>query len=194
MATHRARRAHRQVRAGYYNVLVAQEANKINAALLRFTNEVYVIQVQRLKNGKEAGYQPAQLRTLVVQARSALVQSQNRYISAWKQMAAHVAYLACLGDTGRSRGYAAARSELRRPLGEGSERLSRRAGHTHNLEAQARINLRLQQVTPVPDVTVYAGFFKDYTDPGTHPPGHVQHDDDGPDPCLRQEYRQYCLR
>jgi cobalt-zinc-cadmium efflux system outer membrane protein len=155
----------RQVRAGYYNVLVAQEANKINTALLRFTNDVYLVQVQRLKNGEEAGYQPAQLRTLVVQARAALVQSQNRYISAWKQMAAAIGVPTLPPAT------LADRVDMPLPdlnfdaLLEKVLNVYPDAQAARNLEAQARFNLRLQQVTPIPDVTVYAGFFRDTTDP-----------------------------
>ena len=43
----------------------------------------------RQAQGREStAYEPAQLRTLSVQARAALVQAQNQYLAAWKQLAA----------------------------------------------------------------------------------------------------------
>ncbi len=79
-----------QVRTNYYAVLVAQEGLLINTGLEHFTAEAYRIQVDKLCAGEGTGYEPAQLRTLAVQARAAVVQSQNRFISAWKQLSASV--------------------------------------------------------------------------------------------------------
>ena len=156
----------RQVRASYYNVLVAQEASRINEALLRFTTEVYTIMVERLKNGEQAPYEPAQLRTLVVQARGALVQSQNRYISAWKQLAA------ATGVPDLRPAPLAGRVDMPVPNLDFDTLLARMlSAHpdvqaSRNLEAQSRYQLRLQQVTPIPDVTVGSAFQKDFTTPG----------------------------
>ncbi len=106
-----------------------------------------------------------------MQARAALVQSQNRYISSWKQMAAAV------GIPGLPPSTLADRVDMPLPdlnfdaLLEQVLNVYPDAQAARNLEAQARFNLRLQQVTPVPDVTVYAGFFKDYTDPDHIRPG-----------------------
>src|SRR5262249_23050822 len=77
-----------QVRGGYFAVLVAQASVRVNAALARFTEEVHRIQVEQLKGGEAAAYEPMQLRVLAIQARTNLVQAHNRSIAAWKQLAA----------------------------------------------------------------------------------------------------------
>ena len=76
------------VKTAYYSALVAQQNVTISTALVWFTNEAYRIQVNKFRAGEASAYEPAQLRTLSVQAKASLVQAQNRYISAWKQLAA----------------------------------------------------------------------------------------------------------
>src|SRR5207237_1959391 len=77
-----------QVRHGYFAVLVAQENIKVSRALVRFTDEVYRLQVEQLQEGQAAAYEPLQLRVLAIQARNALVQARQRYLAAWKGLAA----------------------------------------------------------------------------------------------------------
>ena len=77
-----------KVRNQYFAVLVAQENLKVTQAMVRLTHEVYRVQVQQLKEGQATGYEPMQLRTLVVQSRAAYLLARNRYISAWKQLTA----------------------------------------------------------------------------------------------------------
>lgn len=156
----------RLVRAGYYNVLVAQEAMRINEALLQFTNQVYSLMIDRLKKGEQAAYELSQLQSLVIQARGTLVQAQNRYISAWKQLA-----------------IATGIRDLRPALLEGRvdmpvpnldfDALLERVLTVHpdvqasrNLEAQSRIQLKLQRTIPIPDVTVAGALQNDSTTPG----------------------------
>ena len=156
----------RLVRAGYYNVLVAQEAMRINEALLRFTNEVYTLMVDRLKRGEQAAYELSQLQSLVIQARGAVVQSQNRYIAAWKQLA-----------------FATGVRDLRPAKLDGRvdmpvpnldfDALLERVLIVHpdihasrNLETQSRLQLKLQHAIPISDVTVSGVFQNDSTTPG----------------------------
>jgi len=156
----------RQVRAGYYNVLVANEANRINEALLRFTNQVYSIMVERLKRGAQAPYEPAQLRTLVAQANMALVQSQNRYRSAWKQLAV------ATGIPQMRPAPLVGRADMNVPNLDFEALLSRVLNvhpdieASRNFEEQSKLNLRLQHKVPIPDVTVAGAFQNDFTTPG----------------------------
>src|SRR5207244_1286920 len=79
-----------QVRSNYFAVLVAQENMKVSLALARFTDEIYNQQVELVKGAQAAAYEPYQLRVLVFQSRANLVQARNRYLSAWKQLAASI--------------------------------------------------------------------------------------------------------
>jgi len=155
-----------QVNMGYYAVLVAQENVRISDALVRFTNEVYRIQVEKLREGEATNYEPAQLRSLAVQARSALVQSQNRYISAWKQLAA------LMGTPNLPPVELDGHADMPVPELNFDQALSRLltihpdVAAARNSESQARIQLQLEKITPVPDVFVYGAFQKDFTTPG----------------------------
>lgn len=76
------------VRTAYFATLVAAETLKINRALAQFTDEVYRVQIDRVKAGESAPYEPMQVRVLAFQAHAAVVQSTNAYLSAWRQLAA----------------------------------------------------------------------------------------------------------
>lgn len=155
-----------QVNMGYYAVLVAQENVRISEALVRFTNEVYRIQVEKLREGEATNYEPAQLRSLAVQARSALVQSQNRYISAWKQLAAQ------MGTPNLPPVELEGSADMPVPDLNFDQALSRLltlhpdVAAARNSESQARIQLQLEKVTPVPDVILYGAIQRDFTTPG----------------------------
>jgi cobalt-zinc-cadmium efflux system outer membrane protein len=75
------------VRAGYFAVLAAQETMRVQLALTKFTDEVYRVQVDLVRAGQAAPYEPLQLRVLAYQARGQLVQARNRHVAAWKQLA-----------------------------------------------------------------------------------------------------------
>ena len=76
------------VRTNYYATLVAAETLKIDRALAEFTDQVYRVQIDRVKAGESAPYEPMQVRVLAFQAHAAVVQSTNAYFSAWRQLAA----------------------------------------------------------------------------------------------------------
>ena len=154
------------VRTGYFSVLVSQEAIRINEALVRFTNQVYAIMIERLKNGEQAGYELAQLRTLVKQAQTILVNSQNHYISAWKQLAV------ATGTPELPLARVEGRVDMPVPNLDYDVLLERVLSvhpdlqASRNLEAQARLQLRLQRAIPIPDPTVAGAFQNDSTVPG----------------------------
>jgi cobalt-zinc-cadmium efflux system outer membrane protein len=152
-----------QVQARYYAVLVAEETVRINEALARFTDEAYRIQIEQLRGGEAAAYEPMQLRVLALQARTALIQARNRYFSAWNQLAS-VVNAPNLPPTQLAGNpnlmIPTLRFDLLRTIvwERHPDILAAR-----NSTEQARINLRFAEVTPIPDISLYSALQKDYT-------------------------------
>jgi len=154
------------VRTAYFAVLAAQKAMRANKALSDLTDEVYKVMQAQLKGGQVATYEVAQLGVYAGNARIALLQSRNGYLLAWKQLTSALG-LSTLRPT-----------ELDGSIDENLPRFEYEAAlahilsqHTDVLTAQnaiekARLNLRLAQVTPVPDVTLQLGVTYDATPPG----------------------------
>jgi cobalt-zinc-cadmium efflux system outer membrane protein len=152
-----------QVQARYYAVLVAEEGVRTTEALATFTDEVYRVQIEQLRGGEAAPYEPMQLRVLAMQARGLLILSRNRYYSAWKQLAATV------NQPNMPPTQLAGNLSVKLPIVH-FEPLKAQMWEYHtdilaarNSELQARINLRFEQVTPIPDLYVYFTLQKDYT-------------------------------
>jgi cobalt-zinc-cadmium efflux system outer membrane protein len=76
------------VRDGYFAVLSARENLRVNRALVRLTDEVYKVMTDQLKAGTAAVGETMQLRVVALQTRTAYLQAHNRYLAAWKQLAA----------------------------------------------------------------------------------------------------------
>jgi cobalt-zinc-cadmium efflux system outer membrane protein len=155
-----------QVRQNYFAVLVALENVKISRAVARFTDEVYRIQVDVLKTaGTAAHYEPMQLRVQVMQARNNLLEARNRYTAAWKQLASS------LGLPGMKATQLAGRVDRAIPVFDHEKSLAHVLGrHTDVLTAEAgiqkaRYDLRLAQITPIPDVNLHLAIEKDFTTP-----------------------------
>ena len=152
-----------QVRGAYFSALIARENVKVTEALVRFTDSVYQIQLDQLRGGLVSVYEPIQLRALAVQARTALNQARNRYDSAWRQLAATV------GVPDMQIGELDGNPDLAIPAVDYDAALPYvLSNHTdvvaaRNSEVQARINLRLQEVTPIPDLIFYTALQKDFT-------------------------------
>ncbi|MCS6851785.1 MAG: TolC family protein [Gemmataceae bacterium] len=154
-----------EVRRGYFAVLVAQENMRISEALARFMEEAYRVEVELVLGAQAPPYEPFQLRVLAVQARAQLVQARNRYMSAWKQLAATIG-LPALPPT-----QLAGRVDMPIPRYDYDQVLARvLTRHTdvaaaENTILKARYNLRLAQITPVPDVDLRVMVQKDFTTP-----------------------------
>lgn len=154
-----------QVRAGYFAVLVAQENIRVSRAFAELADSAYGIQLDLLKGGELAAYEPMQLRVLSMTARGALVQARNRYVAAWKQLAA------TLGLPGMPLTQLAGRVDRPIPMFGFDTLLAAVLNrHTDVLAAQNtvqrnRYNLRLAQMAPVPDVSLHWYMQKDYTVP-----------------------------
>lgn len=154
------------VRQQYFALLIARESLRINEAVWRFTHEVYRIQADQVAEGQAAPYEPSQLRALAVQSRGALVAARNRYVAAWKQLTATLnlpdMLLADLADNPSlavpQLDFDAAVSHV---LSMNTEARAARNG-----PIRARLSVRLAEITPIPDVNVYATVQRDFTTPG----------------------------
>ncbi|HWY86442.1 MAG TPA: TolC family protein, partial [Gemmataceae bacterium] len=142
------------IRSGYFAVLVAQENIKATRALVNLTDEVYKVNVELVLGGVAAPYEPMQVAVFAAQARQALIQARNSYTLAWKQLAAK------LGVHGMPATALADRIDMPVPKYDYAKVLAHvLANHTEVAtavigEQKARYNLRLAEVTAVPDVTV----------------------------------------
>ena len=157
-----------QVRRQYFALLVAREAVRINEAIVRFTHELYRIQVDQVTEGEAAAFEPAQLLIFVYQAHGALNAAQNRYTSAWKQLTSilNVPYLpvADLVD----------HPEMPVPIEDFDVAathvlsMNTEARAARNGPLKARLALRLEEIRPIPDINFYVTVQKDFTTPGTN--------------------------
>jgi outer membrane protein, heavy metal efflux system len=153
------------VRTNYFAVLVALEAVRINQAFYEFSQDIFRFQVEQVRGLRSAPYEPMQLRPLVLQARFNLIQAQNQYLASWRQLAA------ALGLRDMPPTELAGRVDMPVPVFAYKEVLARvLANHTdvrtaYNTIQQARFNLQLAKVTPIPDVDLNILGQKDTTAP-----------------------------
>jgi cobalt-zinc-cadmium efflux system outer membrane protein len=151
------------VRNAYFAVLVAHENMRVTAALARVTDQAYGLMLARFRGGIAAYYEPTQLRVYAFQARGALVQARHSYRAAWTTLAA------TLGLPGMPPTELAGAVDMPVPGYDRDRALARvLTAHTDVLaarvgEQRARYNLRLQEVTPVPDVNLHLVVQKDFT-------------------------------
>lgn len=152
-----------RVRNAYFAVLVSQEQCRVLEALAHFTDEVYRLQAGLLSGGFAAPYEPAALRAQAFTARLAYKQCIQGGIYAWKQLAAAINV--------RQLPYSevAGRVDACIPYYDYDNLLAYiLRNHTDAVTAQngiqmARYNLKLAQVTPVPDVDFGLLVSKDYS-------------------------------
>ena len=77
-------------RHGYVSVLAAHEAMRVQEAFAHFTDDVYRSQLDQARVGAIGPYDPIPVRATAFRGRALLAQARNRYVSAWKQLAAVV--------------------------------------------------------------------------------------------------------
>lgn len=152
------------VRRNYFQVLIAQEQLKFNKAISKLSEEVYEAQIDLVAGGEAAPYEPLQLRVFAVQARNNVIQSTNGLNAAWRQLAA------AMGLPHMSRQNVGGSVEVLTRSIDYETALTLLQRHSDLLAANARIakatfNLRLQEVTPIPNVSLYAAFQHDDTTP-----------------------------
>jgi cobalt-zinc-cadmium efflux system outer membrane protein len=141
-----------QVRSGYFSVLVARENLRVTGALSRFADSVYRVQIAQVRGEQAAAYEPLQVYVLAAQARTALIQARNRYLTAWRQLAT------VLSNPGMPPTELVGRADAPIPEYPYDAALARiltshtDVGTAENTILRVRYNLRLAEVTPIPDI------------------------------------------
>lgn len=155
-----------QVRATYYDTLVAREKVKLTRALAKFTDDIYRAQVDLTTGGQAAPFEPLQLRVLAMQARNTVVQAETEQQGAWRRLAAalgqpNMVAITLIGTV----------DDSLPELSFDSLQAHLLANHTklrsvQNDVVQARIQSELECIKPrSPDLTIYGAVQKDYTGP-----------------------------
>jgi cobalt-zinc-cadmium efflux system outer membrane protein len=151
------------VRSFYFAVLVAQEAMKANRALVNLTDEIYKVNVDQVGGGEAAPYEAMQVAVFAGQARQALITARNNYTVAWRQLASS------LGLRNLPPTMLEGRIDIPLPKYDFDKVLAHvLTNHTEVKTAtitqqKARYNLRLAEVTAVPDVSVQTTLTQDNT-------------------------------
>ena len=154
-----------QVRSAYFGILVAEENLRLSHALSRFAEAMFRVQVDQVRAGQAAPFEPLTMRALTEQARVVLAQSRNRYQAAWRQLGAAVGR-PDLQPTALA-GFAAMGEPM---LDYDAVRQRMLECHTDLVTAantvnKTRYNLSLARVTPIPDVNLKLVVQKDHTTP-----------------------------
>lgn len=153
------------VRTAYFRLLAARESLKIYEALVRFTDQAYRIQVEQLKGGQAAAYEPMQLRSLSTIARAEFAKARTRYDGAWRQLAAAVSVPDLpVGDIPANADTPIPRVKYDEALAYMLTTHPDLAAATNSV-MKAHTNLELACVTPFPDVNFYTAIQRDFTDP-----------------------------
>lgn len=150
-----------QVRTAYYNLIVARETVRINRAMAHFTDEIFRLQTGLLNTGLVATHEPAALRSQVYVVRLAHRQAITNYVYGWKQLVAalglpQMPLSAVEGQVDRFVPYYDYDAVLAHVLHNHTDILTSR----NNL-AQADYNLKLAQVTPIPNLDVIASMWQE---------------------------------
>lgn len=154
-----------QVRTQYFAVLSARENHRVVKGLTDLTDELYNVLLLQMIAGEVAAYEPMQIRVLAMQSRTNLVLAHNRYVAAWKQLAAS------LGTPTMPLTALAGKIDMPVPHLEHDRILAYvLANHSDVLAARIGVDkmrylTRLAEVQPYPDVTFHVAIQKDYTTP-----------------------------
>ncbi len=138
-----------------------RETVRINRVLARFTDEVYRLQTELLAGGFAASHEPAALRSQVFVVRLAHKQAITNYSYAWKQLVAAIGLpqmplSAVEGQVDRFIPYYEYDDVLAYVLRNHTDILTAR-----NDIVQADYNLKLAEVTPIPNVDVIGSLWQE---------------------------------
>lgn len=153
------------VRVHYFVLLSARTNYEVTKSLADLTERLYEVLRLQLDAGMVAAYEPMQIRVLAVQARGQLVVAQNRYVAAWRQLAA------ALGVPQMPLTAVAGRLDMPVPRYEHDRVLDFvLANHSDAVAAtfavdKSRLLVRLAEVQPFPDVNVNLVVQRDFTTP-----------------------------
>lgn len=154
-----------QVRTLYFAVLSARENHRVGNGLTVLADELYSVLLLQMRAGEVAVYEPIQARVLAIQSRQSLTVAQNRYISAWRQLAAS------LGTPQMPLTSLEGRIDMPVPVFDYDKVLAYvLSNHSEVIAAQlgadkSRFLLRLAEVQAFPDLTLHTAVQKDYTTP-----------------------------
>lgn len=154
-----------QVRTHYFAVLSARENYRVTKGMTDLTDELFNVLLLQMVVGEVAAYEPMQIRVLAMQSRTHLVHAHNRYVAAWKQLAASMgtpsmALTALEGQIDMP----VPHYEYERVLAFVLANHSDVAAAALGVE-KARLQTRLAEVQPYPDITIHAALQKDFTTP-----------------------------
>jgi len=157
-----------EVRRQYFNTLSARQRLQLAEGLLTLSDRAYQTQIELVKAGEAAAYEPLQLRVLTTQARATVVQAQQDSLAAWRSLSAAV------GVPSLQPSALAGRIDCKVPEVDYDAAAARMiAVHTdlqisRNLVGKNRTLVTLADRTPIPDVNVGVVVQHDYTfNPGT---------------------------
>jgi outer membrane protein, heavy metal efflux system len=152
-----------RVRNAYYALLVAKETVRVNRGLAAMTDEMYRLQGDLAVAGTSAApYEPMALRGQAYMARLAHKQAIETYIYSWKQL------VSTIGMRQLPLSQVQGRIDAFIPYYEYDKVLDRvLRNHTDVLTARngldkARYQLKLAQVTPLPDVDVNVAILQEF--------------------------------
>jgi cobalt-zinc-cadmium efflux system outer membrane protein len=142
-----------QVRSAWFEAIVAEETLKVARAIYDLSSEVYSLQIKLVAGGDAATYEPLQLYTQAVRSWSEFVEARNKFIAAHKRLGA------ALGDplmTPRLLEGSAVIEPAALSSDDGLQWILE--NHTDLLIARNSVlknqfELRLAQVTPIPDIS-----------------------------------------
>jgi cobalt-zinc-cadmium efflux system outer membrane protein len=150
------------VRNAYFGVLVAKESVRVNKALAHFTDEIYRLQVDLLRAGLPATYEPMALQAQAYTARLAYKQAIQNYVYAWKQLVATIGLRQLplsdvAGRIDRFIPFYDFDSVLAHVLNNHTDALIAR-----NVVEKARYSVKIAQIAPFPDVDINFSLLKEY--------------------------------
>ncbi len=149
------------VRLAWFNLIVAEESMRDLYAIVKLSKEVYDMQIRLVGTGDAAQYEPMQLYAQAVIASTNYIDARNRWIGSWKQLAA------AIGDLSIQPMQITRLTEINVPQYDRQDALRRiLENHTdvttaRNTVIQAQYQLRLAQVTPIPDIYLGTAFQHD---------------------------------
>ncbi len=79
-----------EVRRQYFNTLAARKRLELAQALQTLSERAYTTQIELVKAGEAAAYEPLQLRVLTTQAKAAVIQAEQDSIAAWRALSAAI--------------------------------------------------------------------------------------------------------
>jgi len=153
------------VRKAWYQVLVARENLRITRALAEFSDSIFELPLDQLRQEQIAPYEPLPLRALAIQARAAYEAAQARDRAAWQVLAAAV------GDPTLPPGDLEGTAVMPTASLDYAQLSSLlQANHTDlqvalNRNQQSQVEVERQYRKRIPDLRVYTAVQEDYTSP-----------------------------